>query len=147
MINYRCISPICDLSNKLFPDLPKTTSGNTQEIESSGITFVRSSDVQNYIERHNPSPMQLRWDKRTKVSREYYAMNFGESKGLTFERVSIYPPKNFIEWILDNNLEKIPHTSRSKYYVALTRAKFSVGLVFDYPEDISVDGILLYKPN
>ena len=65
-------------------------------------------------------------------------MNFGQSKGLEFKRVLIYPTKPFIEWIKDSNSELAP-TSRSKFYVAITRARHSVGIVCD--ENLQIDGI------
>ncbi|GAB4223491.1 MAG: hypothetical protein Tsb005_18730 [Gammaproteobacteria bacterium] len=54
--------------------------------------------------------------------------NFGISKGLEFERVLIYPPKPFVDWLRESkNLE---FSSRVKFYVAVTRAKYSVGIVW-----------------
>lgn len=74
--------------------------------------------------------MQLR-DKRTvKVSAEAPAINFGDAKGLTFERVLIYPTKPMREWIKDHSSELVPK-SRAKLYVAITRAKYSVAFVDD----------------
>lgn len=45
-----------------------------------------------------------------------------------------------MKWMNDNNSELAP-MSRSKFYVALTRAKFSVGIVYDYNDDTRMDGI------
>jgi DNA helicase-2/ATP-dependent DNA helicase PcrA len=57
-------------------------------------------------------------------------MNFGESKGLTFERVLIYPHGPARSWLA---LDVISHVEKSatKMYVAITRAKYSVAFVFD----------------
>ena len=35
--NYRCISDICNLSNKLFPDFQSTTSGNSENTGQDGV--------------------------------------------------------------------------------------------------------------
>jgi DNA helicase-2/ATP-dependent DNA helicase PcrA len=75
-----------------------------------------------------------------KVNGSYKAMNIGESKGLTFNRVLIYPTTTMMKWIKDHNYELAP-TSRSRLYVAITRAKYSVGIVFDDGKDINIDGI------
>ncbi|MNE65435.1 hypothetical protein D3C80_1609140 [compost metagenome] len=71
-------------------------------------------------------------------------MNFGEAKGLSFDRVLIYPTKPFTDWLLDNNFD-LPPTSRSKLYVALTRAKYSVGIVNNYKKNIEIEGIAKYN--
>ena len=125
-INYRCNEAICNLSNNLFPNFPATTSGNKKTVEHSGVFFVKKKDVENYLLKHQP--LQLRNDRRTKVKENYEVMNFGESKGLSFDRVLIYPTKPILEWLKDNSKE-LAETSRSKFYVALTRARHSVAIV------------------
>ena len=74
--------------------------------------------------------MQLR-DKRTvKVSENAPAINFGDAKGLTFERVLIYPTKPILAWLKDCN-SKLEPKSRAKLYVAITRAMHSVAFIDD----------------
>ena len=124
--NYRCNKPICDLSNKLFPDFREINSGNNVKTEHSGVYFIKEQDIENYLKKFNP--VQLRDTKRTIVNENYRVMNFGESKGLSFDRILIYPTKPFLEWLKDSNAE-LAETSRSKLYVALTRARHSVGIV------------------
>lgn len=138
-INYRSCSPICDLSNKLYPDLKKTTSGNTNTTGHDGAFFINTQDVENYLSEYRP--IQLRWDYRTTVNEKYRVLTFGLSKGLEFERVIIYPTPQFIAWIKNNNSELAP-TSRSKFYVAITRASCSVGIVCD--EGLRIDGIEIF---
>ncbi|MDR1762045.1 MAG: UvrD-helicase domain-containing protein [Bacteroidales bacterium] len=137
-INYRCISPICELSNKLFPTMQQTTSGNNNTTDHDGIFFVKKQDVEKYLQQYQP--LQLRDSKRTNVDENYRVMNFGESKGLSFDRVLIYPTTPMLKWLKDNNSE-LADTSRSKFYVAITRAKYSVGIVVDNnnePTDIKM---------
>lgn len=141
MINFRCNEAICNLSNKLFPDFQITTSGNKDTIEHSGVFFIKKKDIENYLLKYQP--LQLRNDRRTKINENYEVMNFGESKGLSFDRVLIYPTKPILGWLQDNNKE-LPETSRSKFYVALTRARHSVAIVWDKTSDI--DGIINYSP-
>lgn len=141
-INYRCISQICELSNKLFPDFPCSTSGNTKTTEHDGVFLVKTQDVENYLAKYNP--IQLRDSKRTIVNTNFKVMNFGESKGLSFDRVIIYPTKPFRDW-LKNNLSKLAPTSRSKLYVAITRARYSVGIVYDFNNQTNIDGVSKYS--
>jgi DNA helicase II / ATP-dependent DNA helicase PcrA len=134
--NYRSCSPICELANKLYPDFKKTTSGNNKNTEHDGIFFINKQDIENYIAKYKP--MLLRWNADTLVHEKYKVLTFGSSKGLEFDRVVIYPTSKFIAWIKDNNVELVS-TSRSKFYVAITRASCSVGIVCD--EDLQIYGI------
>ncbi len=120
-INYRCIKPICELSNKLFPTMQQTTSGNNNTTDHDGIFFVKKQDVEKYLQQYQP--LQLRDSKRTNVDENYRVMNFGESKGLSFDRVLIYPTDPILKWLKNNNSD-LAATSRSKFYVAITRAKY-----------------------
>ena len=55
-------------------------------------------------------------------------MNIGSSKGLTLDRVLLYPTKNMIDWLNDENTQLVQQT-QSKFYVGLTRAKYSLGIL------------------
>ncbi len=138
-INYRCISHICNLSNKLFPDLQSTKSGNTKTTGHDGVFLIRPQDIEKYLIEFEPI-MQLRDKRNIKVNNKFKAMNFGESKGLSFDRVLIYPTKPFCDW-LKNNLSDLAPTSRSKFYVAITRARHSVGIVYDFDAETNIDGV------
>ena len=127
-VNYRSNAEICSLSNKLFPGMVATTSGNHTTTGHDGVFFVKECDIASYLSKYEP--IQLRDSKRREVHSGYNVMNFGESKGLSFDRVLIYPTKPFLEWLNDNNSE-LAETSRSKIYVAVTRARYSVGIVID----------------
>jgi len=142
MTNYRCNKPICDLSNKLFPNFPPTTSGNNATTEHSGVFFIKPQDVESYLQKFKP--VQLRDNKSTNVNENYKVMNFGEAKGLSFDRVLIYPTLPFIKWLKDNKFE-LAETSRSKLYVAITRARHSVAIICE--ENLTIDGITNYNPD
>ncbi|HWY38631.1 MAG TPA: UvrD-helicase domain-containing protein [Bacteroidia bacterium] len=142
LINYRCIKSICDLSNKLFPDFTATTTGNSDTTEHDGLFFIREKDVADYLLKFNP--MQLRDKKTQSVNENFAVMNFGESKGLSFERVLIYPTKPILEWLKSNAGELAP-TSRSKFYVAITRARSSVGIVYNYNDKLDYEGFTKYQ--
>ncbi|MGN6196948.1 MAG: UvrD-helicase domain-containing protein [Ginsengibacter sp.] len=127
LTNYRCNKPICELSNKLFPDFQATTSGNNIETKHSGVFFIKEQDIENYLQKFQP--VQLRNDIREKrIKENYRVMNFGEAKGLSFDRVLIYPTKPLLKWLKDNKSD-LTETGRSKIYVAITRARHSVAIV------------------
>ena len=104
--------------------------------------LIRQNDINEYLKTY--SPVQLRENVKTKVNEDFMVMNFGESKGLSFDRVLIYPTNPILKWLSDNNSELAP-TSRSKFYVALTRARYSVGIICNYPDNLNLTGIQKWK--
>lgn len=140
-INHRCTSKVCDFSNKLYPDMSATTSGNNHLVEHLGVFFIRADDVGEYL--NNFRPVQLR-DRVTVVTHpQYQSINFGKSKGLSFDRVLIYPTQPIIDWILKG--KELAQTSKAKLYVAITRARYSVGIIYNYTDKTQIDGIEKYK--
>ena len=47
-------------------------------------------------------------------------------------------------WIY-NNKTKLAYSTKAKFYVAITRARFSVGIVSNFQDGVEIDGIKLYK--
>lgn len=140
-MNYRCNEPICNLSNKLFKNFIGTKSGNDSVSDHNGVFFIKEKDVEDYLQKYNP--VQLRDNKKKIVNENFMVMNFGESKGLSFDRVLIYPTKPFIDWFINNESDLV-ETSRSKLYVAITRARYSVAIVLNYKDDTKVQYAFQY---
>jgi len=141
-ISFRCNQTICDFSDKLFSSLPSATSQNSDTIAHTGIAFVKKQDIERYLQQYKP--MQLRWDSEVVVNNHHPVRNFGESKGLSFDRVLIYPTAPMLAWI-KNNQSELKETSRSKLYVAITRARHSVGIVVENNEGSVIEGIAYYN--
>lgn len=118
-----------------------TTSDNTSEIEHKGVYFLRQTDVEEYLQKY--SPIQLRQSKSTDTHPAYPTLNFGVSKGLSFDRVLIYPTKPILDWII-RGIELKP-TSKCKLYVAITRARYSVAILYDYNDNVNICGITKYN--
>lgn len=144
-INFRSNQSICRFSNKIFPNHAATSSGQNQTTGHDGIFFVREQDIDMYFNEY-PACVQLR-DKVTekRINKQHEAINFGNSKGLSFDRVLIYPTKPIMNWIKDNNSELKP-TSRSKFYVAVTRARYSVSIVYNFTDSEDLKGVNKYIP-
>ncbi|MEW8294864.1 MAG: UvrD-helicase domain-containing protein [Candidatus Thiodiazotropha sp.] len=142
--NYRCTKQICDMSNALYPDLNSTTSGNTSSTGHDGVFLIDKYSVEEYLKKYKP--VQLRDSRKTPVNENYQAMNFGASKGLTFERALIYPTGPMLEWLKNHTAELKP-TSRAKLYVGLTRAKQSVAIVGEFNEKTDIEGAGFYSPS
>lgn len=135
--SYRNNELICKFSSKLFPDYPIPVSNQNDEVEHKGIFFIKESDIDVYLAKYQP--LQLRTDRRKPVNINFPVMNFGESKGLGFDRVLIYPTKPILDFILRN--KHFDGASRAKFYVAITRARHSVGIVYNFKDSDSVESI------
>lgn len=136
---------ICEFSSKLFPNFEKTESCLCKEchnelIDHQWVFLLNKKDIENYCKKYNPTILKRSWS-------ELPEWNFGKSKWLTFDRVLIYPTtsKNWMkDWIKNNTIELNPET-RCKFYVAITRAKYSVAIVYDYKENEEIQGIEKWK--
>ncbi|MEU9420144.1 UvrD-helicase domain-containing protein [Streptomyces sp. NPDC048272] len=122
--SYRCNQAICDFADDLFPDLPRTISKNTDITGHDGVFTITAAEVETYVRQYDP--IVLRWDKRTNTQ-DLAAMNFGQSKGCTFDRVLIFPTHPMIKYYRNRDPEQAG--DRFKLYVAVTRAKYSVAFV------------------
>ncbi|UYP00354.1 ATP-binding domain-containing protein [Oceanotoga sp. DSM 15011] len=88
--------------------------------------IIDKADIDKYLQKFNA--IQLRENKKTSVNNEYPYYNFGESKGLEFQRVLIYPTQPMWNWIINND-SSLKEQSKARLYVAVTRAKDSVVIV------------------
>lgn len=142
-VSHRNNASICEFSSKLYPSLkvvlPCTcVNCRTYKVTHEGIYLIRESELSSYIRTYKPQI--LRYSQAI-----YPELNFGISKGLTFERVLIYPTAKMKEYIKDGDLKKI-NSICAKLYVAITRAKYSVGIVYDFgAEEKFIAGIQRYS--
>ncbi|MGV1054784.1 UvrD-helicase domain-containing protein [Clostridium perfringens] len=125
--SYRCNQEICNLADSLYPKLPATVSKNTTITNHDGLFIVNNKNVQDYIKIF--SPKILRYDKRTSFDSKNI-LNFGQSKGLTFDRILIIPNLKFEKYLITGDISNIAK-SKAKVYVALTRARYSVAFLCD----------------
>jgi DNA helicase-2/ATP-dependent DNA helicase PcrA len=145
-VTHRNNKEICDFSYKLYPSFPPINPCSCPEcrdyyVEHEGVFLIKENQVKDYINKFNP--VILRWDRRVKTENSV-TYNMGESKGKTFDRVLIYPTSDMIEWIKDNN-KLLKNETRAKFYVATTRAKYSVAIIFNYDDKIDYDGLIKYQ--
>ena len=149
--SHRNNAKICSFSSKLYPPPDFEISEpclclKCRETTSTlnGIFLVKSNEIEEFLVDHNAT--QLRLQETTKgVLHKYNAMNFGLSKGLTFDSVLIFPTKDMKNWLKDEK-QKLEDKTRAQFYVALTRGKYSVGIVYDYSdEEKFIDGVEKFK--
>ncbi len=129
-VSHRCHQHICEYSSLLYPMYCKVDACSCcrDDGEHCGVFILRKSQTLAYLDTH--APMQLKWDARSKIHTEFPSYNMGEAKGLSFDRVLIYPTGEMANWLSSHSVP-LPPTTRAKFYVALTRARHSVAIVID----------------
>lgn len=144
-VSHRNNQQICTFSGLLYPEFSSCDSAQKIVTGHDGIFFVRSREAQAYLSFYKP--IQLRLNRDTKgVYPEYPVLNFGESKGLSFDRVLIYPTVDMLNWVL-NRKTSLADKTKAQLYVAITRARYSVGIIYDYADDSLVEGIINFTFN
>jgi DNA helicase-2/ATP-dependent DNA helicase PcrA len=124
-ISHRCVQSICSFADLLNPTLPKTTSKNHTATGHDGVFAVCKMHIENYIATFNPQILRY---NRAQKSVPGKPINFGEAKGMTFERVLVFPHKGFEKYVQTGNL-KDAGKEIAKIYVAVTRARQSTAIV------------------
>lgn len=144
-VSHRNNKEICHLSSKLYPQYLATSPclccRETSSVHN-GIFLVRNVDKEKYLAQYNP--IQLRWSVTVATNPEYLTYNFGESKGKTFDRVLIYPTKEMKQWLTNMKII-LKNETRAKFYVGITRAKFSVGIIYDFNGNENIQGVNLFN--
>lgn len=125
--SFRCNQKICDFADRLWPEMEKTVSCNSTATEHDGIFVVSTPRLQTYVDLF--SPVLLRYDRRSETY-GYPALNFGEAKGMTFDRVLVLPHGPIRKYLSTGALKDIAGSLR-KFYVAVTRARYSVAFLYD----------------
>lgn len=125
--SHRLPDAVCALASAIWPELPALTpmaSRMTREEEVS-VLRVASDMARQYHE--SKQAQVLRYSVST--SCEFgQPMNYGESKGLEWDRVLILPNGTISRALERGNVHELPESTRSKLYVAITRARTSVAV-------------------
>jgi DNA helicase-2/ATP-dependent DNA helicase PcrA len=140
-ISWRCIQSICDLAHLLHANDGHyaPTESKIEEIppefaDHHGIFALPASRVDAYVGRYKP--VILRWNRQAKsdLCEGRTAYNFGESKGLGFERVLILPTGKHARFLSGDQAafgNDDTDGARNKLYVGITRARYSVAFPHD----------------
>lgn len=119
---------ICKYINLIYDDEKSNVIPDEElniKIENSGVYIIEEEFIEKYCKYYNP--VILRYDVRTNINftQSCNIFNYGASKGDTFERVIIIPVTTVKPFIL-NNKDISSKQTKSKFYVACTRARHSV---------------------
>ena len=143
--SWRCCTEICEYASMVTPAFNKTISRTNYQDKQCGVYLVAESEKAHFLNQYKGS-IQLRHSVTAKgIDPNFSVMNFGESKGLTFDSVLIYPTQPMVKWIEDHN-EDLEETSRFKFYVAVTRARYLVGIVWTKDTCMATD-ITFWSPS
>lgn len=117
---------ICEFADRLFPALSKANSLMTKTTGHDGVFLILEIDIPKYtsfLRNYEGEYEFLGYDKN--ASKIYRTLNFGECKGLTFDRTILFANKPLLQFVSSFACEK----NQAKYYVGITRARYSVAIV------------------
>lgn len=123
-VSRRFNEEICRLANDVYPSSNKMSTAMTSVTTHDGVFLILKTDILDYYSQY--FPQVLRYDVRTDTL-GLPSMNFGECKGLTFDRILIFPNKPFLEYLQKGKTFGSPE----KYYIAVTRPRYSIAIVVD----------------
>lgn len=142
---HRCNQAIADLADSVFGEkygFKQTKSLQTIKTGHDGVFAVQPGHVPQYVDSFAPHCL-----RHSLASAKNYPLdfrNFGEAKGLTFDRVLIVPTKPIEKFLVAG--QELAGRSACAFYVGVTRAKHSVALVLSSTA-ASKAGIQMWTPD
>lgn len=134
---WRCNQAIADFADHIFDTgwgFPATVSHNLEQTGHDGVFTVAVADVAEYVATFHP--LCLRHSAAIARGVDLPFVNIGVAKGMEVERTLIWPTKGVLDFLAKGKaLEPTPSCS---LYVAVTRARASVAIVVDRPEDFEL---------
>lgn len=136
-LSHRCVQQICDFASKVSCEHPKSNTCQCVKCckdremfpHSTGMFLLKKKDVIAYTAKYNP--ISLVWDSRQElIVKTETIYNYGESKGLQADSSLIYPTAPVLEFLRSGN-NRLKIVTKSKLYVAITRARYSAAIVVD----------------
>jgi len=133
---------ICDFINTIHGDTdsmvePTPNVGQEELPENSGVYMIDVNYLGEYCEYYHP--VILRYNKKAKIGFQHDCdvFNYGSAKGATYERVVIIPVSTTLPFI-EKQTKIASNQTRSKFYVACTRARHSVVFAVSNPRENDV---------
>lgn len=129
-ISHRCHNDICRFADALYPEYPSTKSLNGSVHRDMGVHIVSLGEVKKYTALF--APVVLVNDRREHAM-GLPSRNIGGVKGKTFDRVLVFdtgPIRKYLETGDKVYLQGKSNQAVAKLYVAATRARHSVGIVY-----------------
>ena len=115
---------ICDFANMLFPTGDDICSDIEATDYENGVFLIQCAYVDDYFKYYRPTV--LKYDVNTPTN-GLQSFNFGGCKGMTFDRVLIFPNGVLTDYVMKGKSLAAPE----KYYVAVTRPRYSLAIVVE----------------
>lgn len=145
---WRSIESICKLADSIHVGqgyTPTISKIDNQSIPShNSVIYISPDHIDNYVSQFDP--LILRYSSGSGRILEKYKnlMTFGESKGLTADHVLVQPTQSILKFLKGEvNPFGDSSISQNKFYVAVTRARYSVAFIVSDPFFDSI----LWSPN
>jgi len=133
-ISYRCCKKICAFADLLFPEIQKTISKRADKNEHEGVFIIKNDEeaIKKYYFKYKKRGDNIKVLRTTKKEQAYSLdpLNIGLAKGKEYDRVIIFFTKDLKKYLTEQNFNFVDGT-KCNFYVAITRAKYSVLLVSD----------------
>lgn len=128
---YRFNQAIADFSDTIFPKrfgFSSTVSRMNDESSHDGVFLLAKEDLGHYVAEFNPTVLRhssSSWKDQT----AHNPITFGNSKGRTYQRVIILATGAIQDFCIKG--KELKDKSACAFYVAVTRAQYSVAIVID----------------
>lgn len=128
---YRFNQAIADFSDTIFPrrfGFSSTVSRMKDKSCHDGVFLIAKEDLDRYLTEFNPTVLRhsnSSWRDQT----AHNPITFGKSKGRTYQRVIILATRPIQEFCLKD--KELSGKSACAFYVAVTRAQYSVAIVIN----------------
>lgn len=129
-VTWRCHPLVASFSDTIFDQswgFPTTSSMNATSCGHDGVFLVRAADVDAYLALFEP--LCLRDSANSGKSFKLDYLNFRLAKGMSREHILIAPTAGITKFLSDR--EPLAPLAACKFYVAVTRAQQSVGIIVD----------------
>lgn len=147
---YRFNQAIADFSDTIFPKrfgFSSTVSRMNDKSSHDGVFLVAKEDLGRYVAEFNPTVLRhssSSWKDQTARN----PITFGNSKGRTYQRVIILATEAIQDFCL--NGKELKDKSACAFYVAVTRAQYSVAIVINQSRKNLIEsappGLLVWTP-
>lgn len=136
-LNRRCIQTLCTIADAVHKGEYEPTKSGVDDVPAEfahhvGAFIVKHSNVAAYIAAYDPTVLRWQVNSGKKIlPKGARCYTFGSSKGLGFDRIMILPAESQEHFILEDNPVFPPEaeTAQNKMYVAITRARYSIGFI------------------
>lgn len=137
-ISHRCLQSICNFSNtihaalKLPPTKSQVTDVPDEYSSHTGVFTVSENHFLAYFEKYKPIILRNKRNVAAGLCEGKIAYNFGEAKGLGFNRTLIIPTPRQTKFLNGQNdaFDDLKTEQEiNRFYVAVTRAKYSVAIL------------------